>query len=116
MSVYINLKNSIDMFTSISLIDCLFLNLCVFVLSFFGIYMNRKNFLIVLLCLELIFFSISLNFIMFSFFYGNPIGYVYSFIIITITAGETGIGLSLFIVYYRLTGKVALDNLVVMRG
>lgn len=116
MGLNIHQNNSIEEFYSIGLIDSLFLNLCLLILAFLAMYINRRNFLLVLLCLELVFFSISLNFIMFSYFYGNPIGYLYSFIIITITAGETGIGLSLFIVYYRLTGRVTLDNLVIMRG
>ena len=69
-----------------------------------------------LLCIELMFFSISLNFIFFSVSTYNTLGQVYALLVVTTAAAETAIGLSLLVVAYRLGNKVDYNSLVILRG
>lgn len=92
------------------------LNLFLFLISLLGILYNRRNLLLTFLCLELIFFSVSLNFIFFGFFSFIFLGYVYGLLVITIAAAETAIGLSLLVIFCRLSGKVSFDCLITLRG
>ncbi len=69
-----------------------------------------------LLCIETMFFSVSLNFIFFSIYTYNVIGQVFGLFIVTTAAAETAIGLSLLIVAYRVNNKVSYNSLIVLRG
>jgi NADH-quinone oxidoreductase subunit K len=100
----------------ISLLDLLSWNLTIFLLSFVGIFFNNRNFLISLICIELLFLSVSFNFVIFAYFLNNPLGYLYCLISISISAAETAIGLSLLILIYRTSGKVTFDSLITLRG
>jgi len=69
-----------------------------------------------LLCIELMFFSICLNFVFFSVYSYNANGQIFSLFIITTAAAETAIGLSLIIISYRLSNKISYDSLITLRG
>jgi NADH-quinone oxidoreductase subunit K len=69
-----------------------------------------------ILCIELMFFSISLNFIFFSIYTHNAVGQILALLIITTAAAETTIGLSLLIISYRLSSKLSYDILITLRG
>ena len=77
-----------------------------------GIIWNKKNFLVLLLCIELMFFSVSLNFIFFSVYTYNVLGQIFCLLVVTSAAAETAIGLSLLIVAYRLGNEVTYDSLI----
>jgi len=101
---------------SVSLFDCLFLNIVIILFSFFGILINRRNLIILFLCLELIFLSISLNFFFIAFFLNNPIGYIYGFIVIILAAAESVIGISLLVILFRVSGRISFDSLTTLRS
>jgi NADH-quinone oxidoreductase subunit K len=69
-----------------------------------------------ILCIELMFFSISLNFIFFSVYTFNVLGQILALLVITTAAAETAIGLSLLIISYRLSNKLSYDSLITLRG
>ena len=100
----------------VPLIVCLNFSFFLFFIGLVGIVFNKRNFLIMLLCIELMFFSISLNFIFFSVSTYNTLGQVYALLVVTTAAAETAIGLSLLVVAYRLGNKVDYNSLVILRG
>jgi len=101
---------------NISLITCLNFSGILFIIGLVGIIWNKRNFLVMLLCIELMFFSISLNFIFFSVFTYNTIGQLYCLLIITVAAAETSIGLSLLVIAHRLGSVVNYKTLITLRG
>jgi len=96
----------------ISLIVLLNFTFILFSIGLVGIVWNKKNFLILLLCVELMFFSVSLNFIFFSIYAYNILGQLFCLLVVTSAAAETAIGLSLLIIAYRLGEEVTYDSLI----
>ena len=96
----------------IPLIVLLNFTFILFSIGLVGIVWNKKNFLILLLCIEVMFFSISLNFIFFSLYTHNILGQILCLLVVTSAAAETAIGLSLLIAAYRLGNEVTYDSLI----
>jgi len=86
------------------------------VVGVLGIIWNKRNFIIMLLCIEMMFFFIGLNFVFFSVFSNNISGQLCMLLILTTAAAETAVGVSLLVVAYRLTSKGSYDSLVSLRG
>jgi NADH-quinone oxidoreductase subunit K len=95
---------------------CLNFSSILFIIGLVGIVWNKQNFLLMILCIELMFFSISLNFIFFSLYTYLIIGQIFSLLIVTTAASETAIGLSLLIISSRLNNKVSYSSLISLRG
>lgn len=93
----------------------LFLSLSLLILGIIGV-MIRKNLVIMLLSLELILNAINLNFVSFSYYWGNTMGQVFSIFVMTVAAGEAAIGLSIIIVVYRLRKTMDADTIKEMEG
>ena len=98
------------------MIVCLNYTAFLFFLGLVGIIWNKRNFIIMLLCIELMFFSGGLNFIIFSVYFYNITGQVLALLVVTTAAAETAIGLSLLVIAYRLINKVSYNSLVSLRG
>ena len=94
----------------------LFLNCTLFVLGFFGILINRKNVLIILMTFELILLSISMNFIIFSIYLDDLTGQLFALFILTVAAAESSIGLALLVSYYRVRGSVSIEHDQILKG
>jgi len=92
------------------------LSSCLFILGIIGIVWNKRNLILMMLSIELMFFAISLNFIFFSIYNWNLIGYLYALLIVTTAATETAVGLGLVMVAYRLESEVSYDSLITLRG
>lgn len=103
-------------FGFLPLIICLHFSSILFILGVVGIVWNKKNILIMLLCIELLFFSLGLNFIFLSFFVGNNLGQILCLFIVTIAAAETAIGLSLLVIAHKLGNKINYNSLINLRG
>lgn len=101
---------------SIPLIVCLNFSFSLFIIALVGIVWNKKSFLIMLLCVELMFFAVSLNFIFFSLFTFNVVGQIFALFTVTVAATETSIGLSLIVISYRLGDKLDYRSLISLRG
>ena len=87
-----------------------------FCLSMAGIFLNRKNVLILLMSIELMLLSVNLNFIAFSHFLGDTAGQVFVFFILTVAAAESAIGLAVLVVLFRNRQTINVDDLDSMKG
>ena len=90
-------------------------NFFVFFIGLFGIILNRRNILIILMCIELVLVSLNLNFIIFSIYLDDFQGQLFSLFILTIAAAESALGLAILIIYYRIRGKILIDQIPVLR-
>jgi len=87
----------------------LILSFALFTIGFIGLALNRKNFLIVIISIELLLLSINFNFILFSLYLDDLIGQIFVLFILTIAATESAIGLAILIIYYKLHNQILLD-------
>ena len=88
----------------------------VFTIGVLGVFINSKNVIIILMSLELILLSISINLVAFSSFLDDPSGQIFSLFILTVAAGEAAIGLAILVVYFRNVGNIEVDQINKMRG
>ncbi len=100
----------------ISLSHYLTLGAIMFCLSMAGIFLNRKNVLILLMSIELMLLSVNINFIAFSHFLGDTAGQVFVFFILTVAAAESAIGLAILVVLFRNRQTINVDDLDSMKG
>jgi NADH-quinone oxidoreductase subunit K len=100
----------------IILSNVLVLAALLFCISVAGIFINRKNILILLMCIELMLLSVNMNFIAFSYFLGDINGQVFVFFILTVAAAESAIGLAILVVLFRNRGTINVDDLKSMDG
>ncbi len=87
-----------------------------FTLGIFGIFLNRKNIIVILMSVELILLSVNINFVAFSSFMGDIAGQVFALFILTVAAAEAAIGLAILVVYYRNRGSIAVEDVNLMKG
>ena len=87
-----------------------------FTLGVFGIFMNRKNVIIILMSVELILLAVNINFVAFSAELGDLAGQVFALLILTVAAAEAAIGLAILVVFYRNRGSIAVDDVNMMKG
>ncbi|ALR21706.1 MULTISPECIES: NADH-quinone oxidoreductase subunit NuoK [Sphingobium] len=87
-----------------------------FVMGVLGIFINRKNVIIILMAIELILLSVNINFVAFSAFLGDLVGQVFSMFVLTVAAGEAAIGLAILVIYFRGRGTIAVDDVNRMKG
>ncbi|AYD00674.1 NADH-quinone oxidoreductase subunit NuoK [Neorhizobium sp. NCHU2750] len=87
-----------------------------FTLGVFGIFLNRKNVIIILMSVELILLAVNLNMVAFSSFLNDIAGQVFALFILTVAAAEAAIGLAILVVFYRNRGSIAVDDVNVMKG
>ena len=87
-----------------------------FTLGIFGIFLNRKNVIVILMSIELILLSVNINLAAFSSFLGDIVGQVYALIVLTVAAAEAAIGLSILVAFYRNRGSIAVEDINLMKG
>jgi NADH-quinone oxidoreductase subunit K len=100
----------------IALSDFLILGGLLFCLSIAGIFLNRKNILILLMSIELMLLAVNMNFIAFSYFLGDMAGQVFVFFILTVAAAESAIGLAILVVLFRNRQTINVGDLDNLRG
>lgn len=100
----------------IALSDYLVLGGVMFCMSVAGIFVNRKNVIILLMCIELMLLSVNINFIAFSYFLQNLDGQVFVFFILTVAAAEAAIGLAILVVLFRNRSTINVADLDTMKG
>lgn len=93
-----------------------FIPLLLFILSILGIILNQSNIILILICIEIMLLSLSLNFLIHSYIVENSLGQLCSIYIITVAAVESAIGLSIMISFYKLKGSVSVRFLNLLRG
>jgi NADH-quinone oxidoreductase subunit K len=87
-----------------------------FTLGVFGIFLNRKNIILIMMCIELILLSVNINLVAFSAFRADIVGQVFALVILTVAAAEAAIGLAILVVYFRNRGTIAVEDVNMMRG
>ena len=87
-----------------------------FTIGVFGIFLNRKNVIIILMSVELILLSVNINLVAFSSFLGDMVGQVFAMFVLTVAAAEAAIGLAILVVYFRNRGSIEVEDLNVMKG
>jgi NADH-quinone oxidoreductase subunit K len=93
-----------------------FISLGIFFIGLFGIFINRKNLLTVIICIELILLSINLNLLISAFYLDDILGEIFVIIILTVASAESSIGLAILIIYYRLRGTIAIEFINSLKG
>jgi len=97
----------------VSFLSC---SLCLFVLGVWGIFFNRKNIVVMLMCIELMLLAVNLNFLIFSTYLDDLVGQLFSLLILTVAAAESSIGLALLVIYYRTRGTIAIEYMNLLKG
>ncbi|MFC0246343.1 NADH-quinone oxidoreductase subunit NuoK [Falsochrobactrum ovis] len=87
-----------------------------FTLGVFGIFLNRKNVIVILMSVELILLSVNINLVAFSSVLGDMVGQVFALFVLTVAAAEAAIGLSILVVFFRNRGSIAVEDVSVMKG
>lgn len=100
----------------ISLTDVLSVGTILFGLSIAGIFINRKNVIVLLMCIELMLLAVNMNFIAFSHFSGDIAGQVFVFFVLTVAAAESAIGLAIIVVLFRSRRSINVSDLDVLKG
>jgi NADH-quinone oxidoreductase subunit K len=87
-----------------------------FTLGVFGIFLNRKNVIVILMSIELILLAVNLNLVAFSAFLGDLTGQIFALLVLTVAAAEAAIGLAILVVFYRNRGSIAVEDINLMKG
>lgn len=87
-----------------------------FLLGIAGIFLNRKNIIIILMSVELMLLAVNFNFIIFSVYLDDLIGQLFALFIVTVAAAESAIGLAILVVYYRVRGTIGIEFIQIMKG
>ena len=100
----------------IALSDYLIVAAILFAISVAGIFINRKNIIILLMCVELMLLAVNINFVAFSHFLGDTAGQVFVFFILTVAAAEAAIGLAILVVLFRSKRSINVQDMDVLKG
>jgi len=87
-----------------------------FTIGVLGIFINRRNVIVILMSIELILLAVNINFVAFSTFQHNVIGQIFTMIVLTVAAAEAAIGLAILVVYFRNRGNIAVEDINLMKG
>ena len=87
-----------------------------FTIGIFGIFINRKNVIVILMSIELILLAVNINLVAFSAFLDDLVGQVFALLVLTVAAAEASIGLAILVAFYRNRGSIAVDDVNMMKG
>ena len=87
-----------------------------FTLGIFGIFLNRKNVIVILMSIELMLLAVNINLVAFSRLLGDMTGQVFAMFVLTVAAAEAAIGLAILVVYFRNRGSIAVEDINLMKG
>lgn len=98
------------------MLSYLILVLLLFIIGIIGIFVTRKNIILIFMCIELILLSINLNFIVFSIYLDDVVGQIFAIFILTVAAAESAIGLAILVVFYRIRGIILINYINKLKG
>ena len=87
-----------------------------FTLGILGIFLNRKNIIVILMSIELILLAVNINLVAFSHYLNDMVGQIFAMFILTVAAAEAAIGLAILVVYFRNRGSIAVEDINMMNG
>jgi NADH-quinone oxidoreductase subunit K len=91
-------------------------SMILFLLGIWGIFLNRKNIIVMLMSIELMLLAVNVNFLVFSVALDDIMGQVFALLVLTVAAAESAIGLALLVVYYRVRGTIAVEFINLLKG
>ena len=100
----------------VGLTHYLWVGAILFAIGIFGIFINRKNIIIILMSIELMLLAVNINFVAFSMQLNNLVGQVFAMFVLTVAAAEAAIGLAILVVYFRNRGTIAVEDINLMKG
>ena len=100
----------------IGLVHYLVVGAILFTMGVLGIFLNRKNLIVILMAIELILLAVNINFVAFSAALHDLVGQVFAMFVLTVAAGEAAIGLAILVIYFRGRGTIAVDDANRMKG
>ena len=100
----------------ISLVHYLVVAAVLFTLGVFGIFLNRKNVIVILMSIELMLLAVNINLVAFSTHMGDLVGQIFALFVLTVAAAEAAIGLAILVVYFRNRGSIAVTDINMMKG
>ena len=102
--------------TSITIDHFLFLGAIIFTIGVLGIFLNKKNVIIILMSIELILLSVNINFVAFSVYLGDLSGQIFAMFTLTVAAAEAAIGLAILVVFFRNLGSIEVQKINKLKG
>ncbi len=100
----------------LGLIHYLIVSAALFTIGVVGIFVNRKNVIVILMALELILLSVNINLVAFSVFTGTIQGQIFAMLVLTVAAAEAAVGLAILVVYFRNRRDISVENVDLMKG
>jgi NADH-quinone oxidoreductase subunit K len=97
-------------------INCLSISFLLFLIGMFGLFLNQKNILVMLMSLEIMFLALSFNWILSSVYIDDIMGQIFALLILTVTAAESSIGLAILVVYYRIRSTLSVEIMNLTKG
>ena len=101
---------------SLTLGHYLTLGAILFALSVIGVFLNRRNLIVLLMCIELMLLAVNMNFVAFSYYLGDMHGQVFVFFILTVAAAESAIGLAILVLLFRNKNSISVEELNTLKG
>jgi NADH-quinone oxidoreductase subunit K len=101
---------------AIGLSHYLIVGAILFTFGILGIFLNRKNVIIILMSIELILLAVNINLVSFSAFLNDIVGQIFALLVLTVAAAEAAIGLAILVVFYRNRGSIAVEDINAMKG
>ena len=100
----------------IGVVHYLVVSAILFTMGVLGIFLNRKNIIVILMAIELILLAVNINFVAFSSYLQDMVGQVFAMFVLTVAAGEAAIGLAILVIYFRGRGTISVDDVNRMKG
>lgn len=100
----------------IGLTHYLFLSVIIFSIGVVGIFLNRKNVIVILMSVELILISVNINLVSFSVYLNDVVGQIFSMFVLTVAAAEAAIGLAILVVFFRNKGSIRVEDINELKG
>ena len=100
----------------IPIIYYLYLSIIVFTIGLIGVFLNRKNLIVLLMSIELILFSANINFVSFSNYYKSITGQIFVFFNLSVSAAEAAVGLAIIIIFFRKKDSIHIDDIDTLKG
>jgi len=94
----------------------IFIPFSIFLLGLFGIFINRKNLILIIVCIELILLSINFSFLVSSYYLDDILGQVFTIFVLTVAAAESSIGLAILVTFYRIRGSISIETINTLKG
>ena len=110
------MEGSVNLIGGVGLEAFLMVAAMLFVIGIFGIFLNRKNVIVVLMSIELMLLAVNINLVAFSAHLGDLVGQVFTLFVLTVAAAEAAIGLAILVCFFRVRGTIAVEDVNMMKG